>query len=248
MERHEKRPPAEKPNLPSSGAQTSEIRRVGRAGARARHAASGEFRSSRPCDSMSFLDYRWRSDCCRSVHMKRPALPLALLVAIVGAGSGCSWVFVQPLRDRYEYERGDFPVCTSSQLAPIVDTLFTLTNVGSAIYVAGEDNVTNKGTAVTAGLLVGAVWLSSAIYGYSKTSDCREAKEEADYRPRRLMRPRAPPPPVGYPLPPPAPQPSVTPSPASPGQQEDDDDPGHPRPPKPSPPPSQKPDAPRFGG
>jgi hypothetical protein len=129
--------------------------------------------------------------------MKRLGLLLALILPGAGSSSGCSWLFVQPLPDRYE--RGDFSNCTTSVAAPVIDTLFTLTNVGSSIYVAGQDNVTNKGAAVTAGLLVGALWLSSAIYGYSHTSDCRAAKEEADDRPSPHARPRAPPPPgAGY--------------------------------------------------
>jgi hypothetical protein len=38
-----------------------------------------------------------------------------------------------------------------------------LTNVASAVYVAGQDNVTNKNAAVGLGLAVAGLWLSSAI-------------------------------------------------------------------------------------
>lgn len=186
--------------------------------------------------------------------MKRLGLLLAFILPTTGSLSGCSWLFVKPLPDRYE--RGDFADCTTNVAAPVIDTLFTATNVASAVYVAGQDNVTNKGTAVTAGLLVGALWLSSAIYGYSHTSECRDAKEEGDYRPaRHHVQPWAPA--VRKQQPAPAGEPSVTvpPSgPTAPGQQEDDDDPtarrnpiepttpAHPKPP------AAKPDAPRFGG
>jgi hypothetical protein len=184
--------------------------------------------------------------------MRRPAVRLALLLTISGSWSGCSWLFVKPLPDRYE--RGDSADCTDSVTAPVIDTLFTLTNVGSAVYVAGQDNVTNKGAAVTAGLAVGALWLSSAIYGYSHTSECREAKDDTEYRPaHHYVRPRAPA--IRY-QPAPSSEPSVAlpPSvPAAPGQQQDDDDPTAGRhssepAPKPSTPASGRPDAPRFGG
>jgi hypothetical protein len=150
--------------------------------------------------------------------MRRLALCVTFLIPM-----SCSWLFVQPLPDRYE--RGDVASCTSNAAAPVIDTLFTLTNVGSAVYVAGQDNVANKGAAVTAGLLVGTLWLSSAIYGYSHTAECRDAMEEADDRPtHHLARPRAAPPPpaAGYP----GSAPSGNPVPA----------------------PMEKPDAPRFGG
>jgi hypothetical protein len=186
--------------------------------------------------------------------MKRPALLLAFILLATGLVSGCSWIFVQPLPARYE--RGDSTDCTSNVAAPVIDTLFTLTNVGSSIYVAGQDNVTNQGAAVTAGLVVGVVWLSSAIYGYGHTSECRDAKEEADYRPaHHYVRPR--PPAVQHQQPAPAAEPSVTVPPSgspSPGQQEDDDDPTERRGPpdrtmpKRSTPATAKPDAPRFGG
>jgi hypothetical protein len=116
--------------------------------------------------------------------MKRPALLLALLLTTVGSSPGCSWIFVQPLPGRYE--RGDFSNCTTSVAAPLADTLFTLASAGSSIYVASQDNVTNKGwTVVTLGLLGAGVLLSSAIYGYRRTGECRTAKEEADDRPSR---------------------------------------------------------------
>jgi hypothetical protein len=118
--------------------------------------------------------------------MKRLAFCLAILLPLSSSLSGCSWIFVQPLPPRYE--RGDRTDCTTNRAAPVIDTILTLTNVGSAVYEAGQDNVANKGAAVTAGLLVGALWFSSAIYGYSKTSECEDAM--ADDEPRGYSRPR----------------------------------------------------------
>jgi hypothetical protein len=179
--------------------------------------------------------------------MKRLLLSLAMLLPISSALSGCSWIFVQPIAPRYE--RSERLDCTTNRAAPVIDTILTVTNLASAAYVAGQDNVTNKGTAVTLGLLVGAMWFSSAIYGYSKTSECEDALAE-DEAPRPRMHLRAPPPAVGYPagvpaerpptwasptvtLPPPPP-PARAPAPAAPKvEQRDDDDPSarpHPAP------------------
>jgi hypothetical protein len=182
--------------------------------------------------------------------------PLALWLAC-GSSSGCSWIFVQPLPAHYE--RSDSVNCTTNRAAPILDTIFTLTNVVSAVYVAGQDNVTNKGTAVGLGLAVAGLWLSSAIYGYSKTSECEAAMEDDAPAPRYrrpvVQRPIVPPaaPPENWApsvtvspdaAPPLAPAPPTSPGPA---QQYDQDDLGAPPPPKHQAP-EPKLDAPRFGG
>jgi hypothetical protein len=159
---------------------------------------------------------------------------LSLLVLLQPAG--CSWLFVQPLPSNYEPGRS-VPDCTTNRAAPVFDTIFTGTNIASAVYVAGENNVTNKGTAVTLGLLVASVWLSSAIYGYSKTSACEDAKAEdapaPRYRPVYHLRAVPPAPPPAAVPPPAAPAGTVPAAPAgavpaapAPTQQQDDDDPG----------------------
>ena len=141
----------------------------------------------------------WPVDCCRGGPMRRLALLMAMLLPMSGSLSGCSWIFVQPLPPRYE--RADSIACTTNRAAPVVDTILTVTNVTSAVYVAGENNVANKGAAVSLGLLVGAMWFSSAIYGYTKTSECEAALEDdesAQYSHPRLHL-RSPPPGVGGP-------------------------------------------------
>jgi hypothetical protein len=127
-----------------------------------------------------------------------PVIPL--VVAVVSLTAGCSFIFVQPLQEE-SYSRGYTP-CTTSRAAPVLDTLLTLTNVGSALYVASENNVTNKTPALAPGLGVAALWAISAGYGYVNTGEC-EAFEENDGR--RAYTP----PPIGgrpqfYPQPPPS--------------------------------------------
>jgi hypothetical protein len=178
--------------------------------------------------------------------MRRLALALAILLPATGPLAGCSWLFVQPLSERHQ--PGDFPDCTDNPIAPVVDTVLTLSNLGSAAYVATEDNVKNKAAAVTVGVLVGAVWLSSAIYGYSKTSACAAAKKDAEGPVRHLR--TAPLPPVGYT---PAPggverAPPATPPSSGSGQQQDDDEPGDRAARRKAAPVEPRPDAPRFGG
>ncbi|HEX3904152.1 MAG TPA: hypothetical protein VH853_15035 [Polyangia bacterium] len=170
-----------------------------------------------------------------------------MLLPISGSLSGCSWLFVQPLPPLYE--RADRTNCTTDRTAPVVDTILTLTNVGSSVYVAGENNAANKGAAVMLGLLDGAMWFSSAIYGYTKTSECEAALEEDEqplYSHPRLHL-RSPPPGVGGPTGMPAdrqpawdaptvvvpPVPPAAPAPVGPAPQPRDDDPGARTPPAP---------------
>jgi hypothetical protein len=140
-----------------------------------------------------------------------------LLIACFSATlpvTGCSFLFVQPPHEEYG-SRGVIG-CTTNRAAPVIDTIFTLTNFFSALYVASEDNVTNKGASVGAGLAVGALWLSSAIYGYYNTSQCSElladSEDDAPYR-RRMPNPRpawrAPVVPRPAPPPPPPPAPAA---------------------------------------
>ncbi len=143
-----------------------------------------------------------------------------LALPLLASGSACSWIFVQALPDNYE--RGDHTDCTTSRAMPAIDTTFALIDAGTAVYVAGRSDAPNKTLAVTAGLLASAVWASSAIWGYVKTSACEEAKDAADtglLTPPPILGRRQPPllwsPPPAAP-PPSAAAPTVTPAPPSP--------------------------------
>jgi hypothetical protein len=94
-------------------------------------------------------------------------------------------------------------------VAPVLDTLFVGTNLASVLYVAGQDNATNKGQAIGLGLSVASLWLASAVYGYTKTSECAAWVEENRYVPPPPRRRMAPPRPYAPPFAPaPAPPPS----------------------------------------
>jgi len=177
-----------------------------------------------------------------------------LLLAGLTATPACSWLFVQPPPKGFE-GRGRV-ACTTNRVPPVLDTIFTLTNVGSALYVAGQDNVQNKGAAVMLGLAVAGLWLSSAIYGYTGTSECEEALADGgsySYPPPRRAPPVRRAVPVAPPPPPAAPPAAESAPPADVGdspivlpdseapapprpQQIDNDDPGAARRPRPRPP------------
>ncbi len=150
----------------------------------------------------------------------------ALALAALSSTAGCSWIFTQPLReDRSPY---DYPVCSTSLGPPTIDTLLFATNAGTTVYVASQDNVNNKTLSLAVGTGAAALWLLSAIYGYTRTSACVEAIARHDNGHRRPAfgtggEVFTPPPPL--PPPPGARRPGV-----------DDEDPGHPKPPPPPPP------------
>ena len=105
--------------------------------------------------------------------LRRYAVTLMAALAL-GPGTGCSLFFVKGVKS--EDRRYFNPSCTTNAWAPTVDAVLTGTNTASAIYVAGQDHVVNKEAAVTVGLAVAAVWLSSAIYGFSNVNECRDLK------------------------------------------------------------------------
>ncbi|HLK89892.1 MAG TPA: hypothetical protein VKZ18_08360 [Polyangia bacterium] len=134
---------------------------------------------------------------------------------LLASGLACSWMFVQTLPDNHQ--RGDHADCTTSRAMPAIDTTLALIDAGTAAYVAGRSDATNKTLAVTTGFLASAVWASSALWGYLETSACQEAKDDADtglLSPRPILGRRQPP--LLWSPPPPAPPPPAAPPPAPP--------------------------------
>jgi hypothetical protein len=111
--------------------------------------------------------------------MPRPTPSRFIAVALAGLSlsTGCSWIFTRPPPD----DPSDYPDCTTSRVPPAVDTVFATTNLVSAGYVAVESNSPNKGPAVLLGMTVGIVWLTSALYGYSRTSACLDAQDNYEH-------------------------------------------------------------------
>jgi hypothetical protein len=98
------------------------------------------------------------------------------LAALVSTGPGCSWILTKPLPDNWQnWDRLD---CSTNPAPPLIDTGLALSNVGTTIYVAAFTSGSGRALPVVAGAVATAVWLSSAIYGFSKTAACREAMGE----------------------------------------------------------------------
>lgn len=102
-----------------------------------------------------------------------------MLVALmlVLATSGCSFVFVTPAAPPSKRE------CTSSRLAPVLDTVFAgyeAVRTGYAIF-RPNDVYEELGVPREADIAVGAgltaAFVGSAVYGYVKTAECERYEE-----------------------------------------------------------------------
>jgi hypothetical protein len=101
--------------------------------------------------------------------------------------SGCSYLFVEAPPEGHERMR-HFD-CTSSRLAPIVDTAFAgMYGLSGVVYgaAAAQSRGSTYGrapTSVAVGMLaIAAVDAASAAHGYSTTSECRRAKRDLNER------------------------------------------------------------------
>jgi hypothetical protein len=151
-------------------------------------------------------------------------LAVAILTALAISASGCSLLFVNG--PPQNHRTSSFFGCTSSNTIPIVDTAFAVGAVLGAASV-GSDGYSTSGTRTTGAITYGAaaaLLAGSAVYGFSKTSACREAQAELV---ARLPPPSAVPvlaapvpydPWVAHPAPPPSdlPEPTVTPTSSAP--------------------------------
>jgi hypothetical protein len=104
---------------------------------------------------------------------------LKVLKLSVGAGavSGCGFVLVQGPPSGHE-QMTSFS-CTESNAGPILDVVWASLNLAGALVVAGDpESYENSDAAVAGGLIWGLVSGSAAAVGFSKTSKCREAKQQ----------------------------------------------------------------------
>jgi hypothetical protein len=132
--------------------------------------------SARSCDSlvcMRPLDLmtRW-PHCCT----------LAALAALGLTCSGCSFLFTKKAPASSDM----FPMapvkCTSSVVAPVFDTLiggYQVVRTGMAVSNDDSDYANSPLTRevdIGVGAVLAAVYLSSAVYGYVITDECRTIK------------------------------------------------------------------------
>ncbi len=123
---------------------------------------------------------------------RRWSVAVALLSGgcLVLSGSGCSLVFVRPLRTGADAQgQAEATKCTESRAAPVADTvlggtLLFIAVVGLAGYSQGCSSsgmMRCFGRDIGGALAVGAgfpsaAFLGSAWYGYRKTGQCRASK------------------------------------------------------------------------
>ena len=123
------------------------------------------------------------------------SIAVVLVLSLPPGVTGCSYGFVQGpglpgevTRDERGRARPSSEVCTTSNAVPIVDTVLGVPLVGLGVlaFVIAASGYCNGGFcaldsggafaigAVASGL--GAAFLASAITGYRRTDDCRQAQ------------------------------------------------------------------------
>jgi hypothetical protein len=129
--------------------------------------------------------------------MNRSHLPRVATILVMGLATGCSWGAVTPPPVNLP-ESGPIE-CTESNAVPIVDTTGAIVGFGIAVLgtaalasanqtCSGQDAFCGVGqsaatgvgvAALVAGIVTGAVYLSSATYGFSSTARCRAIRASA---------------------------------------------------------------------
>jgi len=101
-------------------------------------------------------------------------LSLGLMLAL---GGGCSFIFVR--RPPSTHEPGALLACTTSQVAPAIDTILAAgTGAGASLSALNDPSQRGWTTALYAGAWVGTL-AASAIYGYVETNSCSRAQLDA---------------------------------------------------------------------
>jgi hypothetical protein len=108
--------------------------------------------------------------------MRTGYVGLAASVAL-SLGAGCSFASVTEVPDHPE--RLAYFDCSSSRLAPVADSAAGTVAIGmgaAAVLDSGENDVkrTQMSTAIFVGLA--GVAIASAVYGFTETTECADAK------------------------------------------------------------------------
>ena len=121
--------------------------------------------------------------------LRETSLPAVLAALFALSSTGCSLLFVN---ERPSPRPGSLAPaaakCTSSQVAPVLDTIFTGLEATRTVYAASADDSVYKnpnqplsrGTDVALGLGFTALFLGSSLYGYVATRNCRKYEENSD--------------------------------------------------------------------
>jgi hypothetical protein len=101
-------------------------------------------------------------------------LRLVTVALVLGLG-GCSFAFVHGPPAGHQQMR--FFDCSTSNVLPFVDTLLAAGAVGETLDATTGSGAFNTSKAAIATFAVeAAVFGASAVYGFKKTSDCRDAQ------------------------------------------------------------------------
>ena len=126
--------------------------------------------------------------------MKQPQYVLTRLVTIttlLATTPGCSFLFVKTPPDdggSIVQQRARAGDCTSSKIAPGFDTAFgTLQVIRTGMAAAAPDSVyedpnqpLSRGADIALGVGFAALFISSAVYGFSNTSRCSKLNADSD--------------------------------------------------------------------
>ena len=129
-------------------------------------------------------------------HGSHEAGLISGLIFTVLLHSGCSYLFVSGPPTNHA-QMGSFE-CSESNAWPVIDAIWAGLNGIGAASAASDDQNPNQGQVVAVGLAWLAVSGISAIYGFTKVSDCHAAKRLRDerYYPERIAVPAPTPVPV----------------------------------------------------
>lgn len=100
------------------------------------------------------------------MHSKPSSVVATLLTCALTANlSGCSYMLVESPPRESQWEEVSYANCSTGKGPPVVDTVFSVSTGISSLVVTVYS------------LPFFALWLSSAIYGYSETKKCAQLEE-----------------------------------------------------------------------
>jgi len=100
---------------------------------------------------------------------------------MLASQTGCSLLFTNPPPENHA-QLNSFS-CTESEAAPILDVIWAGLNLMGAVVIAGNpDAYEDPDQAVAIGLAWTAVSTGSAVFGFSNTKKCRQARAMAGNR------------------------------------------------------------------